>query len=44
MVVGCSPFRGISMEDLNQKVQKGNYVLPMTLSEEIVSFINQMLP
>ena len=43
MVVGCSPFRGISMEDLNQKVQKGNYVLPMTLSEEIVSFINQML-
>lgn len=43
MVVGCSPFRGGNMFELYQKVEKGNYLLPMTLSEEIVSFINQML-
>ena len=43
MVVGCSPFLGSSMEELYQKVQNGTYILPSTLSEEIVSFINAML-
>ena len=43
MVVGYSPFKGANMYDLYQKVKKGNYVLPSTLSEEIVSFINGML-
>ena len=43
MVVGCSPFLGSSMEELYQKVQNGTYILPSTLPEEIVSFINAML-
>ena len=43
MVVGCSPFTGASMPELYQKVQTGNYILPLTLSEEIVSFIKSML-
>ena len=43
MVVGHMAFSGSSMEELFQKVKKGNYSLPMTLSKEIVSFINGML-
>ena len=43
MAVGYSPFRGSCMQDLYQKVQQGNYNLPMSLSEELVSFINSML-
>ena len=43
MVVGHSPFSGTSMNELYQKVKKGDYVLPNTLSEEIASFINDML-
>ena len=43
MVVGHSPFTGVDMQDLYQKVYNGDYQLPLTLSEEIVSFINSML-
>lgn len=43
MVVGYSPFKGYNMQDLYQNVKKGNYTLPSTLSEEIVTFINGML-
>jgi serine/threonine protein kinase len=43
MVVGCSPFRAQNVKDLYQKVQKGNYIMPSTLSDEIVSFIDSML-
>ena len=43
MVVGHSPFSGSSMNELYQRVKKGNYILPNTLSEEVVSFINDML-
>ena len=43
MVVGHMAFSGSSMEELFQKVKKGNYSLPMTLSKEVVSFINGML-
>ena len=43
MVVGCSPFIGSSLQEIYQKIQNGNYILPLTLSEEIVSFINAML-
>ena len=43
MVVGHSPFNGVSMKDLFQRVKKGEYILPNTLSEEIVLFINGML-
>ena len=43
MVVGCSPFRGTCLQDLYQNVKNGDYILPGSLSEEIVSFINKML-
>jgi len=43
MVVGHMPFSGASMEELYQKVKNGNYSLPLTLSKELVSFINGML-
>lgn len=43
MVVGHMPFSGASMEELYSKVKNGSYSLPMTLSKEIVSFINGML-
>ena len=43
MVVGCSPFTGSTMPELYQNVQNGKYILPLTLSEEIVSFIKSML-
>ena len=43
MVVGHSAFSGASMDELFQKVKIGKYSLPMTLSKEVVSFINGML-
>ena len=43
IVVGCSPFTGSTMPELYQNVQNGKYILPLTLSEEIVSFIKSML-
>ena len=43
MKMGYSPFRATNMQELYQKVKKGNYILPSNLSEEIVSFINSML-
>ena len=43
MIMGYSPFRATNMQELYQKVKKGNYILPSNLSEEIVSFINSML-
>ena len=43
MVVGHMPFSGSSMDELFEKVKKGTYKLPLTLSKEIVSFINGML-
>ena len=43
MVVGTKPFSGSSMEELFQKVKKGKYSLPLTLSKELVDFINKML-
>ena len=43
MVVGHSPFLASSIKELHQKVKQGNYTLPASLSEEIVSFIDEML-
>ena len=43
MVVGHMAFSGASMEELYQKVKNGTYSLPLTLSKELVSFINGML-
>ena len=43
MIVGNLTFFGRSMEDLYQKVKKGDYKLPLWLSKEAVSFLNGML-
>ena len=43
MVVGTRAFSGASMDELFQKVKKGTYSLPLTLSKEVVDFINSML-
>ena len=43
MVVGHSPFLATNIKELHQKVKKGNYTIPASLSEEIVSFIDEML-
>jgi serine/threonine protein kinase len=43
MLVGHKPFNGASMNELFEKVKAGRYSLPLTLSKEVVSFINGML-
>ena len=43
MAVGYPPFQGTCMQDLYQKVQQGIYNLPSTLSDELITFINDML-
>ena len=43
MVVGTKPFSGTSVEELFHKVKNGKYSLPLTLSKEVVDFINKML-
>ena len=43
MVVGHSPFVASNIKELYQKVKQGNYTIPSSLSEEIVSFIDEML-
>ena len=43
MLVGHKPFNGKSMDELFQKVKNGTYSLPLSLSKEVVSFINGML-
>ena len=43
MLVGYAPFSGKSMEELFLKVKKGTYTLPVTLSKEVITFINGML-
>ena len=43
MIVGHIPFSGKSFDELFQKVKQGKYSLPITLSKEVVSFINGML-
>ena len=43
MVVGHSPFVASNIKELYQKVKQGNYTIPSSLSEEIVTFIDEML-
>ena len=43
MLTGESPFQSENLEELFAKVEKGEYFLPMNLSEETISFINGML-
>ena len=43
MIVGHSPFIGANFKELYHNVKEGNYTLPMSLSKEIVDFIDSML-
>ena len=43
MIVGHSPFMGANFKELYHNVKEGNYTLPMSLSKEIVDFIDSML-
>jgi len=43
LLIGKSTFDSESMKELLQKVNRGNYFLPKTLSKETVSFLNCML-
>ena len=43
MLIGKSPFESENMEELVNKVEIGDYVLPTNLSEETISFISGML-
>ena len=43
ILIGRSAFDSEDIEELYQKINKGDYYLPITLSKESVSFINGML-
>ena len=43
MLTGRKAFQGIDLNDLYQKVEKGNYTIPSNLSKEVISFITGML-
>jgi serine/threonine protein kinase len=43
MLTGRKAFVGKDLNDLYQKVEKGNYTIPTNLSKEVVSFIKGML-
>ena len=43
LLIGKSPFDAEDMEDLSEKIDKGIYKIPSTLSKEAVSFMNSML-
>ena len=43
LLVGKTPFDSEDMDELNQKVNNGDYIIPITLSKETVSFLNCML-
>ena len=43
MLVGNMTFYGRNMNELYEKVKKGNYKLPIWLSKEAISFLNGML-
>ena len=43
MLIGKPAFDAEDLDDLVDKVEKGNYNVPFTLSKEVVSFLNGML-
>ena len=43
MLIGKAAFDADDMDDLIDKVEKGKYKVPTTLSREVVSFLNGML-
>ena len=43
LLTGHFPFDSDNMKELLEKVNKGDYYIPITLSKEVVSFLNCML-
>ena len=43
MLIGKSAFNSKTMQELVDKVENGTYVVPTSLSKEVVSFLNAML-
>ena len=43
LLYGLSPFHSDNMEELLNKVNKGDYFVPLTFSKEAISFLNCML-
>ena len=43
MLIGQAVFNAQTMDDLVRKVERGSYVVPTSLSREVVSFLNGML-
>ena len=43
LLIGHNPFDSDSLKEYIEKVNKGNYYIPITLSKEAVSFLNCML-
>ena len=43
LLIGKNPFDANSMKELVQKLEKGDYYVPITLSKEALSFLNNML-
>ena len=43
LLIGKNPFDSQSMAELLEKIRKGDYYLPKTLSKETISFINGMI-
>jgi serine/threonine protein kinase len=43
MIIGKSAFDSESMDELVDKIEKGTYTIPTSLSREIISFINGMI-
>ena len=43
LLIGKAPFNGETMNDLVKNVESGSYSIPISLSKEVVSFLNCML-
>ena len=43
LLIGKSPFDADNMDELVEKMEKGEYFMPFTLSKEAITFINSML-
>ena len=43
LLVGKNPFESDSMDELVNKINNGDYYIPITLSKEAISFIDNML-
>ena len=43
IIIRKNPFDAEDLNDLHEKVNKGDYYVPITLSKEAISFINCML-